>query len=115
MEKIIWLYWIFEGLTEAIATDDNPNLYTKKQQDRYHIFRLVETLSIFGIIWLINGSFPLFAVRYSVSGIALYEFAFSWLKYGNPLHNKKSKWFFIPHPKGWMWIVIFIIGLLWKS
>lgn len=110
-----WLYFAFEGKTEGLSTKDNPNLKSEDQQDDYHIKRLFENAGIVGaILALITAAkfwlwIPLF-VLVCISGLGLYEMAFSKEKYGDPLYNKTSKWLGIPHPKGIVFQKLFIWG-----
>lgn len=115
----MWIYFIFEGLTEGIGTSNNPNLETKKQQDKYHLLRLGENL---GVIIAVHLLFIFFKAYYMIglfwltvpSGLGLYEIAFSWIKYKNLLYNKASKWLFIPHPPGWVSIIVVVLFILIK-
>ena len=105
-----WIYFIFEGITE---TEANP---IPEKDDWYHRMRVCENIGLviaFHIIFLATGRYdyiPLFWLT-TTSGLSLYEFAFSWVQYGNPLYNKTSLWLGIPHPKGRTWVVIFVVSL----
>ena len=110
----LYIYWLFEGITEAIATTNNPFFATKSNQDEYHLYRILENLGIVIMICAIciglhEWTWLFRTVLGSISGIAVYEMFFNLVKYNNPLHNKTSKWLFIPHPKGWVWIPIFVV------
>lgn len=109
----VWLYFIFEGLTEGMSTD-NIKFNDKRIADKYHLLRCGENLGIIIAVHILmiagnlKAMIPIFWLSVA-SGLGLYEMAFSWLKYGNPLHNKTSKWLFIPHPPGWVSYAAFII------
>jgi len=110
-----WCYFIFEGITEAIATKDNSNLNTQTQQDNYHCYRILEMIGIFGAGLMVMLAAQLYLwittlVLICVSGLGLYEMSFSWWSYGNPLYNKTSKWLGIKHPKGIFFLRLFIVG-----
>ena len=117
----MWLYFICEGITEAFTWMEvhpfNPDIY--------HIFRIGENLGVLGVI-IMFGVLEHYKIRVSllglISGLSLYEMAYMGLMYNNILYNKTSLWLGIPHPKGWMWLCLFIasiltlIGLeLWKK
>lgn len=104
----IWLYSIFEGLTEAFTWD------RKVSESKYHIWRIGENIGIIGaLLWIRSHQIPLYILGiYFLSGLSLYEMTYSWQKYKNPLYNKTSKWLGISHPKGWVWLVIFILSLI---
>ena len=104
-----WLYFIFEGITETEVSTYNSN--------RYHIWRVFENLGIitaFHIVFITTALWrfiPLFWLT-TLSGLCLYEMVFSLFRYGNPLYNKTSLWLGLKHPKGWMYIPIFIIATI---
>lgn len=118
-----WIYFIFEGITEAIATKENPNLKTEIQQDNYHGYRAFEMAGIFFsvlVVMLAAGFYFWIPTLILVcgSGLGLYEMAFSWWSYDNPLFNKTSKWFGIPHPKGIFFRNLFLaatgLEIIWE-
>ena len=111
-----WGYFIFEGITEGFATQ-GEQFTQKANQDWYHRMRLCENAGLviaFHIIFIAFKAYawiPLFWLT-TTSGLSLYEFAFSRVKYGNWLHTKTSLWLGLKHPKGWVWLIVFGISLI---
>jgi hypothetical protein len=109
----MWIYFVFEGVTEGMATS-GKQFEDKAYQNRYHIFRLLENFGvILGVHVLIFAGktwemLPIFWLSVG-SGLGLYEMAFSWIKYKNPLHNKTSHWLGIHHPPGWVSLLAFVL------
>jgi len=87
----------------------------KWYQDRYHVMRVLEQLSIIlavHVIFVYTELYYMIQIFWvaSISGLGLYEMVFSKVKYDNWLYNKTSSWLFIKkHPKGWVSLVVFIV------
>ena len=105
----VWLYFIAEGVTEGFTWSVNRTM----TPDMYHVFRLGENLGILGAFLIVRSvSIPFWVLLLSMSsGLALYELAFNKTKYNEFLYNKTSTWFGIPHPKGWVWLCVFLVSV----
>ena len=105
----VWIYFIFEGLTEGFTW----NRLTKTTPKVYHTWRVFENTGILIAFysWMIIHPGFLFFILVVISGLCLYEMAFSGYSYGNLLYNKTSKWLGIKHPKGYVWLIIFILSV----
>lgn len=105
---VVWIYFIFEALTEAMNWEVRADPHIK-----YHLFRLLENFGIllaFLVIPNLRSYWKVFILSIT-SGLSIYEMTFSWYIYGDPLYNKTSTWIIIPHPFGWFWLALFCISL----
>ena len=114
---LIWAYWIFESISEAMTWKSSWWSTYKINPKTYHLIRLPETLSImishlilsyllYGWLGVLLGSLC------EISGCILYERFYCLKAYNNFFHQKTSKWLSIPHPKIWMEVVLFVISLI---
>ena len=112
-----WLYFIFEGTTEAsIWWHHNKKINPKI----YHIYRLLENLGIIGIILIIGFFQPdnwfLISIFSAISGLFLYERFFTLVTQNNFWFTKKWYWkvwkFNIPYPPVWVQVILFWISIL---
>jgi hypothetical protein len=104
------IYFIAEGITEGYTWGASDNIFEIEPRT-YHIYRLIENIGIIGLVlvFVFVNIWQILALV--ITGLALYEMAFCYIRYGNALYNKTSKWFGIPHPPGKFWVWVLIIGI----
>jgi Flp pilus assembly protein protease CpaA len=118
MKKIIyilgyWIYFIGEGVTEALTWQMDQKIINP---DYYHLWRVVENLGLIIIILLLIFVKKVRNIWISIlaatSGLALYEFVFRQVGYGDWKYYKSAPWLGIPNPNYQLWLVIFIISVI---
>ncbi len=118
----IWFYFFHEGITEGF-TWKNSKSNNHKNSRWYHLMRvrenvgiLIAVLILISIIIKATGDWTfLWLFLFSMgSGLSVYEMIYSDYVYGDMLYNKTSKWIGIKHPKGWVWVVVFIFCTIAK-
>ncbi|OQX71605.1 hypothetical protein B6D52_00895 [Candidatus Parcubacteria bacterium 4484_255] len=109
-----WIYFIGEGCTEAMTW------MSIKDADVYHVWRVVENFGLILLILLLIFSKAIkktwntfwVSIFATISGLGLYEFAFSQYKYGTWRYQKTSRWFGISHPSYNFWLIVIIISII---
>lgn len=108
-----WIYFIGEGATEALTWHADKKILSP---DYYHTWRVVENLGLIIIILLLIFVKKVrniwISILSAISGLALYEFVFCQIGYGDWKYQKTSLWFGIPHPSYKLWLIVFFISII---
>jgi hypothetical protein len=108
-----WIYFIGEGTTEALTWNMDRNAI---DPDYYHLWRIVENSGLIIIILLLIFTKKVRNIWLSIlsatSGLALYEFIFRQIGYGDWKYYKSNLWLGIPNPNYQLWLGIFFISII---
>ena len=108
-------HYICEGWTEAYHWLHHKDPVNYGKDDKHFVFHSWRTGEkiLLALSQLIL--FSIFRWRFIIvhaMGLSLYQMVYSWKFYKNPLYNKTSKFLFIKHPPGWVWLLTFVIGII---